>query len=98
MPQSTRITCKWCQGTHSISEGCSSGAARPATAARQENRTQEPSVSPPSQRDAAITDREPAITEEGSCVCPTCGMAHTPRAYASRAEQQRAYRARKRGD
>ncbi len=37
------------------------------------------------------------VTQGEECVCPTCGAAHLPRVYASQAEKQRAYRARRSG-
>jgi len=39
------------------------------------------------------------VTEEGRCVCPTCGAPHSARRYSGgTAERSRAYRARRSGN
>lgn len=107
MPQDNRIECKHCQKKHRVSEGCypEVKARRLGGAGRVTIEPEPVTIEPP----PPIVTRLPNVTVPEAIVTPRVEVPPVPRdrgigpkrghrskVYASRAEQQRAYRQRKR--
>lgn len=92
---SQAIKCKWCASTHTISEGCHGGVAqkRAQLEAQATERYRKPVTREPERYEKPVTPEPPPVTAPESGQSTRRGPAPT---YASRADRQRAYRARKR--
>lgn len=95
MAQTNRIKCQWCQETHTLSEGCYGGVAqkRARFEAQTAERYRKPVTPEVGRYEKPVTPEPPPVTAPEPGQSTRRGPAPT---YASRAERQRAYRARKR--